>query len=208
MIDTTKIIDISMDLDEKTVVWTADPQPKLIPIARQPKDECNFTWLDFGSHAGTHVDAPFYLFKDKWTSDKIPFDRIVGRCQVLDMTSIPDTITDEDLKKIEIKQKIVLFKTQNSFDEMKSFNPMHIAMSQEAAKYLVSLGVYTVGFDYQTVEREGKNELHKIFMSQDVISIDNLRLAHVDEGEYDFICLPIKVIGIDAGPARALLIKD
>jgi len=187
MIDVNKIIDISMDLDERTVVWTADPQPKLIPIARQPKDECNFTWLDFGSHAGTHIDAPFYLFKDKWTSDQIPFDRMIGRCQVLDMTSVSDTITEEDLKKVEIKQKIVLFKTLN---------------------YLVSIGVYTVGFDYQTIEREGKNELHKIFMSQDVISIDNLRLGHVDKGEYDFICLPIKVIGIDAGPARALLIKD
>ena len=197
-----------MDLNENTVVWTADPQPKLIPIARKPKDGCNFTWLDFGAHAGTHVDAPYYLFSEKWTADQIPFDRLIGRCQVIDMTHVDDLITREDLEKVAINQKIVLFKTKNSFDEMKVYNPMHVAMSEDAAHYLLDSSVYTVGFDYQSFERDGKNVLHEIFMSRDAISIDNLRLANVDKGEYDFICLPIKVTGIDAGPARAILIKD
>lgn len=208
MLDTNKIIDISMDLNEKTVVWTADPQPKLTPILRQPKDQCNFTWLDFGAHAGTHVDAPYYLFKDKWTSDKIPFDRLIGRCQVIDMTKINDMITDLDFKKIKITARIVLIKTKNSYDEMKSYNPTHIAMTPDAAEYLMDQGVYTIGFDYQSFERDGKNELHGLLMAKDIISIDNLRLAEAESGEYNFICLPIKVTGIDAGPARAILIKD
>ena len=208
MIDTNKIIDISMDLNEKTVVWTADPQPKLTPILRQPKDLCNFTWLDFGAHAGTHVDAPYYLFKDKWTSDKIPFDRLIDRCQVIDMTGVNDMITDLDFKKIKITARIVLIKTRNSYDEMTSYNPDHIAMTADAAQYLMNQGVYTIGFDYQSFERDGKNELHGLLMARDVISIDNLRLTQTDSGEYNFICLPIKVTGIDAGPARAILVRD
>lgn len=197
-----------MDLNEKTVVWTADPQPKLTPILRQPKDQCNFTWLDFGAHAGTHVDAPYYLFKEKWTSDKIPLDRLIGRCQVVDMTGVNDMITDLDFKRIKITARIVLIKTKNSYDEMKSYNPNHIAMTADAAQYLMDRGVYTIGFDYQSFERDGKNELHGLLMARDVISIDNLRLANAVSGEYNFICLPIKVTGIDAGPARAILVKD
>jgi arylformamidase len=208
MIDANKIIDISMDLNEKTVVWTADPKPKLIPILRQPKDQCNFTWLDFGAHAGTHVDAPYYLFADKWTSDKIPFDRLIGRCQVIDMTGVNDMITDVDFKNIKITTHIVLIKTKNSYNEMISYNPAHIAMTSSAAQYLMDQGVYTIGFDYQSFERDGKNELHGLLMARDVISIDNLRLAQTEQGEYNFICLPIKVTGIDAGPARAILVTD
>lgn len=196
-----------MDLNEHTVVWTADPQPKLTPILRQPKDSCNFTWLDFGAHAGTHVDAPFYLFKDKWTADQIPFDRLMGECQVIDMTHITDIITAVALQSVKISQPIVLIKTKNSFDAMKSYNAMHIAMSPDAAQYLMDRGVYTIGFDYQSFERDGKNELHGLLMARDVISIDNLRLAEAEGGEYTFMCLPIKVTGIDAGPARAILFK-
>lgn len=207
MIDTKKILDISMDLNEKTVVWTGDPQPKLTPILRQPKDQCNFTWLDFGAHAGTHVDAPFYLFRDKWTSDKIPFDRLIGPCQVIDLTHVADMITDADLKGVQITRPIVLIKTKNSYDQMKTYHADHVAMTPAAATYLMDQGVFTIGYDYQSFERDGKNELHGLLMARDVISIDNLRLAEAESGEYEFVCLPIKVTGIDAGPARAILIR-
>ncbi len=207
MIDVTKIIDVSMDLNEKTVVWIQDPAPKLKPVARMPKDDCNFTWLDFGAHAGTHVDAPFYLFNNKWTTEKIPFDRLIGPCQVLDLTKIKDLITREDLEKLAITSRIILIKTKNSNDPMKKYNPEHVAMTPEAAEYLVEKGITTIGFDYQSFEREGKNVLHKIFMSKDIISIDNLRLKNAEQKEYFFICLPIKLTGIDGAPARAILVE-
>lgn len=203
-----KIIDISMDLNEKTIVWIQDDAPELRPILRMPKDPCNFTWLNFGAHAGTHIDAPFYLYLDKWASDKVPFDRLIGRCQVIDLTNVEDTITVADLKRMVISSKIVLLKTMNSYDEMLRYNPKHVALSADAAEYLVSKGITTIGYDYQSFEREGKNVLHQIFMSNDIICIDNLRLRDAMQGEYTLICLPIKITGIDAAPSRAILISD
>lgn len=208
MIDPKKIIDISMDLNEKTVVWIQDQQPKLKPLARIPEAPCNFTWLDFGAHAGTHVDAPFYLFNDKWTSDKIPMDRLVGPCQVLDLSGIDDMITEDDLKRQDITRKIVLLKTKNSYDPMEKYNPEHVALSPSAAKYLADKGIYTLGYDYQSFEREGKNDIHRIFMERDIVVVDNLRLKHADQKDYFFMCLPIKVTGIDAAPSRAILIEE
>jgi len=206
-IDMSSIIDISMDLNEKTIVWTKDAQPELRPILRIPVDECNFSWLNFGSHAGTHIDAPYYLFNDKWPSDKIPWDRIIGRCQVLDLSHVNDMIDEEDLRKCDIKCKIVLIKTKNSFDPMERYNPKHVAMNAKAARYLISQGITTIGYDYQSFEREGKNELHKIFMEKDIIPIDNLRLKDAAAKEYFLVCLPIKVTGIDAAPSRAVLFE-
>ena len=205
--NTKTILDISMDLNEKTVVWINDPQPELRPICRQPAAPCNFTWLNFSSHAGTHVDAPFYLFRSKWTADKIPFERLIGKCQVLDLTDVSDTITAADLKKRRITRRMVLLKTRNSFDPMKAYNPRHVAMSVDAADYLIAKGVTTIGYDYQSFEREGKNVLHTILLAKSVTVIDNLRLGHVPPGNYTLICLPLKVTGIDAAPARAILVR-
>lgn len=203
-----QIIDISMDLNEKTVVWTEDQQPELKPVARIPDAPVNFTWLNFGSHAGTHIDAPYYLFNDKWTSDQVPFDRLIGPCQVLDLTDVNDMIDICDLEKHEIKQEKILLKTKNSYDEMKAFNPNHVAMTPKAAHYLIAKGVKTLGYDYQTFERGGKIELHRIFMKKDVLLIDNLRLKDTEAKSYELYCLPIKVTGIDAAPARAILIEE
>ncbi|AGL62166.1 putative Arylformamidase [Candidatus Saccharimonas aalborgensis] len=202
-----KLIDISMDLNEQTVVWVEDQQPKLIPVARQPEAPVNFTWLDFGSHAGTHVDAPYYLFTDKWKSDEIPLDILMGECQVVDVTGVSDYIEISDLKKHDITSKRILLKTKNSYDTMKSYNPNHVALSEAAACYLRDLGITLIGFDYQSFERDGANVIHRIYMERDIISLDNLRLADAPAGHYTLVCLPIKVTGIDGAPARAILLE-
>ncbi len=203
-----RVIDISMELNERTVVWPEDEPPKLIPVARQPEAPVNFTWLNFGAHAGTHVDAPYYLFPDKWKSDEIPLGMLMGECQVVDLTDVDDYIEVADLERHNITSKRVLLKTKNSFDPMETYNPNHVALRQDAARRLGSLGVSLVGFDYQSFERDGANDIHQIFMGQDILSLDNLRLADAPEGDYTLLCLPIKVTGIDAAPARAILLDE
>lgn len=202
-----KIVDISMELNEKTIVWIDDDQPKLIPVARKPEAPINFTWLDFGSHAGTHIDAPFYLFNEKWKSDEVPFDVLMGDCQVIDLTDVDDYITVEDLKKHNIKSTRIMLKTKNSYDPMEKYNPNHVALNEDAAKYLKDLGIKLIGYDYQSFERNGEVNIHRIFMEQNIICLDNLRLKDTEEKEYDLICLPVKVTGIDAAPSRAILIE-
>ena len=202
-----RIIDISMELNEKTVVWVDDEQPKLIPVARMPEAPINFTWLDFGSHAGTHIDAPYYLFNEKWKSDEVPFDILMGDCQVIDLCDVDDCIEVSDLKKHSITSERILLKTKNSYDNMEKYNPNHIALSEEGAIYLRDLGIKLIGYDYQSFERNGEVKIHRIFMEKDIIALDNLRLKDTEEKVYNLICLPIKVTGIDAAPSRAILIE-
>jgi arylformamidase len=202
-----KIIDISMELNEKTIVWVDDDQPKLIPVARKPEAPINFTWLDFGSHAGTHIDAPFYLFNEKWKSDEVPFEILMGDCQVIDLCDVDDYIMVEDLKKHNITSQRILLKTKNSYDPMEKYNPKHVALSVKAAQYLRDLGIKLIGYDYQSFERNGEVNIHKIFMEENIICLDNLRLKDTEEKNYDIICLPIKVTGIDAAPSRAILLE-
>lgn len=201
------IIDISMELNEKTIVWVDDEQPKLIPLARKPEAPINFTWLDFGAHAGTHIDAPYYLFNEKWKSDEVPFEVLLGDCQVIDLTDVEDFIEVEDLKRHNITCERILLKTQNSYDKMEKYNPNHVALSKEAAEYLRDLGIKLIGYDYQSFERNGAVDIHRIFMEKNIVALDNLRLKDAEEKLYKIICLPVKVTGIDAAPSRAILIE-
>ncbi len=203
-----KVLDISMDLNEKTIVWVDDPQPQLKALARIPEAPVNFTWLDFGAHAGTHVDAPFYLFNDKWKSDEIPLDILNGDCEVIDVTNVDDIITVDDLKKHSITSKRILLKTKNSYDKMEKYNPLHVALSNEAAKYLRDLDIALIGYDYQSFERNGAVNIHRIFMEKNIVCLDNLRLGETRGKNYKLLCLPLKVIGIDAAPTRAVLIEE
>ena len=200
-------VDISMELNAKTLVWIEDKPPELIPVARQPEAPVNFTWLSFGAHAGTHVDAPYYLYKEKWTADEIPLARLMGPCQVLDLTHVEHVIEIEDLKKLDITHKKIFIKTKNSYDPLVEFHHKHIVLSVPAAEYLVELGMEMVGYDYQTFELGGSNDVHRAFLKESVTLLDNLRLADAKAQEYFLMCLPVKVTGIDAAPARALLFE-
>ena len=138
----------------------------------------------------------------------MPFDTLIGRCQVLDLTFIEDIIKTSDLEKLDIHSKMILLKTKNSQDKMLQYNPKHVSLGVDAAKYLVSKKITTIGYDYQSFEREGKSIIHRIFMTKDIICIDNLRLKSVKSGDYTLVCLPLKVTGIDAAPSRVILIRD
>ena len=198
----------TLEQNEKTVVWVDDEPPKLIPLARKPEAPINFTWLDFGAHAGTHIDAPYYLFNEKWKSDEVPFEVLIGDCQVVDLTDVDDLIEIEDLKKHNITCERILLKTQNSYDNMEKYNPNHVALSKKSAEYLRDLGIKLIGYDYQSFERNGAVDIHRIFMEKNIVALDNLRLKETKEKLYKIICLPVKVTGIDAAPSRAILIEE
>lgn len=207
MLKNKTYIDISLPLNDKTVVWVEDKPPELQAVCRRPEGPCNFTWLNFGAHAGTHIDAPFYLYNKQWTCDQVPLERLCGPCQVIDLTHVEDTIEVADLESIEITEEIILIKTKNSYDPMEVFNHNLIALSVPAAEYLKAQGVKTVGYDYLTFERNGANAVHDVFLKDNITLIDNLRLKDAEGKRYELLCLPIRITGIDAAPARALLVE-
>ena len=127
---------------------------------------------------------------------------------MLDLADVDDMITSEHLKMRQIDKQIVLLKTRNSFDPMQSYNPSHVAMTAEAAEYIVAQGVTTLGYDYQSFERAGENIVHDVFLSRSITLVDNLRLKDTEARAYFFICLPLKVTGIDGAPARAILVDE
>lgn len=174
------------------------------------KDGVRESMIVIGSHTGTHIDAPAHFLQNGLSLEEINPLACVGPATVVDMTHIKGCITADDLTSLVIEaRKIVLFKTANSQRPVDApFDHNFVYLDEGAARHLVACHVQAVGIDYLGVERAQKqHETHTVLLEQNIPIIEGLRLVHVTAGEYFLWCLPLNIPGIDAAPARAVLIQ-
>ena len=202
-----KIYDVTAPIFEGMPVYKNKPekQPKLTTVTNGYVSE---TRLALDVHTGTHIDAPLHMVTNGDTFETIPIEKLVGSCKVLDLTHVEDRITKADLDKLDIQaDDFLLFKTKNSFDE--EFNFEFIFLAEDGAKYVSELGVRGVGTDALGIERSQEGHpTHKTLFANNIIIIEGLRLKDVDEGSYLMVAAPLKLAGIDASPARILLLEN
>ncbi len=205
-----KIFDISWPISTATTGYKDRNIVTFEETRTFAKDGMRDSIIHLSSHTGTHVDAPAHFLKDGLTIDQVQLDRLIGQAVVLDFMDVVDGITRDDLidKNIQ-KGDIVLLKTVNSLiPATGKFTPHFIYLEASGAQYLAEIGVKAVGIDYLGIERSQPDHLtHTTLMDADVVIIEGLRLIHVEAGEYTFVCLPLNIIGLEAAPARAILIE-
>ncbi len=103
---------------------------------------------------------------------------------------------------------IVLFKTKNSLLECDAlFNPVFIFLAPDAAQLLVEKQVKAVGIDYLGIERgQPDHATHVTLLAKNIPIIEGLRLKDIKAGSYFLCCLPLAIQGLEAAPARAVLL--
>lgn len=210
-----KIHDVSLTLTSHMVTWPSDPK---IILERVEKIEdgamANVSRLDMGVHTGTHIDAPIHFVPGGMAIDAIPLDVLIGSACVIEIPDSVATITKAVLEKIEvpIQCKRILFKTPNSQIWARGDQNFHkdfVALSEDAADFLVSRGVQLVGIDYLSIAPYNQpRPTHEAFLKAKVIVIEGLDFSKVGPGVYQLFCLPIKLGGSDGAPARVVLIED
>lgn len=203
-----EVFDISMEISEDMVVYEGDSRVRLMRVKDISVDGVALSEITLGLHSGTHVDAPAHYLEDGKSVDQIP--PIVGKAIVFDLSHIEDRITSLDLMRLEIKEgDIVLFKTQNSMLEGGDFSQEFVHLGDDGADFLVDRKVKAVGIDYLSVEAFGSKEhyVHKKLLSNNIAIIEGLVLGKIQPGSYTLFCLPLKVKGGEAAPARCILLK-
>lgn len=198
-----KIIDISWPVKEGIIEYGGR-------TILEFSDHGNESIVTLVNHTGTHVDGPRYFFKDAKTIDQFDLNKLIGECQVLDLTSIQEKITQKDLEKFDIKEnQIILFKTKNSsLSNTGKWQNDFIYLDESGAEYLVNKKVKSIGTDYVALESRVGFPSHKILLKNEILIIEGLRLKDVEPKQYQLFCLPVKLIGLDAAFARAILIED
>lgn len=203
-------IDISVRLRSGMVHWPDNPPVRIERMLdMEHGDVANVSKIEMGSHTGTHMDAPLHFIREGEGLDEMPLTAAIGSARVIEIHD-PEAIKPDELDPHGIRRgERVLFKTQNSARgwPMAAFIEDFVYVSQEAARYLAAREIQTVGIDYLSVggfHRDGV-ETHQALLEAGIWVIEGLDLSRVEPGEYELVCLPIKVERSDGAPARAIL---
>jgi len=186
-----KIIDISRPLAEGMAVWPGDPPFERTAVSRLADgDVSEVSRVSMGTHCGTHVDAPAHVLAGGGTVDALPLERLIGAAVVLEAAAVPEA---------SIRQgDIVLIKAP----------PGGAPLDETAAGGLLAAGVRAVGTDAASIEGDAAElAVHRLLLGAGVPILEALRLDHVACGRYLLVCLPLKLTGAEAAPARAVLLR-
>lgn len=206
------LIDVSVRLHTDMPVW---PGSAGIRVSRTMRiadgDAANVTRLDMDVHCGTHLEAPLHFLADGIPLEQMPLDTFLGSAEVVDVGAA-DSVTPTDLEAAEIPDgtERLLLKTRNSTlwtSSEPAFQRDYVAITTDAAAWLVDRGIRLVGIDYLSIQRyEDGPETHRILMRGGVAILEGLDLARVTPGSFTLVCFPLKVAHAEAAPVRAVLI--
>jgi arylformamidase len=203
-------IDLSVPLHSGMAHWPGDPEPSFERISEIAQGAAaNVTMCRMTAHTGTHMDAPCHFLDGKDGIDRFPLSLAVGPARVIAVPRAP-VVGRAQLETKDIKPgERLLFKTRNSDRrwDNQDFETGFVALDASGARLLVERGVSLVGVDYLSVglfQGDGV-ETHQLLLGNGIWILEGLNLAAVPEGEYELVCLPLRIAGCDGSPARAIL---
>lgn len=207
-----QIIDISLPIYPGMVTWPRDAGVTIEPVRQIAEGaNANTSSISFGSHAGTHVDAPRHFIEGAGAIDEVPLDVFYGPARVVEVTPSGTAITAADFEGVGLAgAERVLVKTGNSGLWGKdAFDESFAGIDEEGARWLVEHGVRLVALDYLSIAPYGNSRpTHLELLGNGCIIVEGVDLRGVAPGEYTLCCFPLRIRGGDGAPARAVLIRE
>ncbi len=204
-----KIIDISRNLSPETAVWPGDTQFNLrATMSLEQGDFVNLTTLTISAHTGTHVDAPYHFAADGRKMDGVDLRPYWGLAQVVTVSEpggplLPSHFSAYDLARAPR----LLVRTPAASFPVTQFPTSFPHPSPELAAHLGSLGVLLYGTDAPSMDNVNSKTLpgHKAMLKNNISILEGLDLSSAPDGLYELCALPLKIIGGDGSPVRAVL---
>ena len=203
-----EIYDISQTIREGMAVWPGDQKFRVRWTMRlESGDSSNVSAITMSAHTGTHLDAPYHF--DTTGSDiaAVALSRYVGPARVVALET-DGAITGEALEGLDLKNITrVLLRTRASHLPEGRFDRSYAHLTEDAAEFLGKRGLLLVGTDAPSVDAFDSKGMtsHKALLKSGIAILEGVRLAHVPPGDYELICLPLKLFGLDGSPVRAVL---
>ncbi len=156
-------------------------------------------------HTATHCDAPFHYNPAGCTADRIPLEVFIGRAAVVDVSGSLDD-WQKPLKTFDTVPARVLFRT-GGWPDTSCFPESIPVMTGVVVDWLAERGVQLIGVDLPSVDNlDSKTlEIHHALGRAGITIVEGLWLEDVPDGEYELVAAPLKMMGTDGAPLRALL---
>lgn len=201
------IYDITPPVSERLRVWPGDTPPaREVLCDLERGDNLTLSTLHATVHLGAHADAPSHYGKGAPTISERSLDYYLGPCQVVRVAVEPNTRITPAMLSSEIRAERLLLAT-GSYPDPHRFNEDFAALAPELVRFLHERGVRLVGIDTPSVDLFSSKDLpsHHACLECDLAILEGLVLEGVPEGLYELIALPLRLVGFDASPVRAIL---
>jgi arylformamidase len=169
-------------------------------------DNLTLSTLRATVHLGAHADAPSHYGRDAASIEGRPLDFYLGPCRVLHVAAKRGTRIPPSMIPESASAERLLIAT-GTFPDPERFNEDFAALDPATVDLLAARGTRLVGIDTPSVDLYSAKELvaHGRFLAHDMAILEGLVLNHVPDGAYELIALPLKLVGFDASPVRAVL---
>lgn len=202
------LIDITPPIEPGvTKVWPGDNPPTREVLCRISEGATvDLSTLRATVHLGAHADAPCHYGAGQPGIDQQPIDLYWGRCEVMRVRGRRGhRISIDDLPRTPTEPRVLL--ATGTFDGFEVFNEDFSGLEPSLVDHLHEHGVRLVGLDTPSVDLldDKKIMAHHRFLAHGMSIIEGLALAEVPEGRYELVALPLRLVGFDGSPVRAVL---
>lgn len=174
------------------------------------------------SHSGTHMDAPLHFLQDGNTIDRLDLTDCVGDAVLVDCSQAqPNQVLEPaelagQAKLIALHRRVLIRTDWDKHAENETWYRENMPrLSPALAHWLVAHGVRLIGLETPSVASlrpEHKAELaevHQILLRAGMVIVESLSgLRHVRGTVVHFVALPLKIVGRDGSPVRAIAIEE
>jgi arylformamidase len=203
-----KIWDISPPIDTGSPVFPGDTSFQLNWSA-QISDNCpvNVSAITLSPHVGSHADAPLHYDPEGAAIGQVDLHTFIGPCRVIHAIHAGPLITLQHLAhQLQNIPERILVRTYESLP-LQTFDTQLTAFAPATLMALADLGVKLIGIDSASIDPADSKTLesHQVIRLRNMRVLENLQLDNIQEGDYELIALPLKLMTADASPVRAIL---
>jgi arylformamidase len=201
------IYDISPPISESLAVWPGDTPPtREIRTQISAGDHSTSSTLRTTVHLGAHADAPSHISLEGPSIDRCALDPFLGECQVITVAAPSRARITAEMLEDSVRAPRILLAT-GTYPDPTHFNEDFAGLSPELIDYLADNRVRLVGIDTPSVDPYESEELpaHHAALQHNMAALEGLVLEHVPAGIYELVALPLRLVGFDGSPVRAVL---
>jgi arylformamidase len=202
-----RIYDISLALHTRLAGWPGDaPYEWRWNWQKSAGATVNVGQVSLSVHTGTHTDAPFHFSDSGLTVEALDLNPYLGPACVCDVSG-RDVIRVADLQAIDVARTPRVLMRTGAWVDHDRFPERIPVLDADVPGWLADRGAVLIGLDVPSVDALDSKNLpnHHALGSRGIAILESLDLAGVPEGVYELIALPLKLVGADGSPVRAIL---
>ncbi|WP_020501715.1 cyclase family protein [Sciscionella marina] len=204
------IIDLTMPIAAGMAAYPGEPGAAFTPFRTVDNDGVAMAHVQLFSQLGTHIDAPAHFLAGARTADRIELDRCVGPAHLIPLGpmapgSVIGTETLREHAAVLAHAERLVFRTGWSARTGADYYRDWPVFTEEAIAYLASFGPRLIGLDTPSPGDEQTNPaLHRRLFTQETALVECLVNVEALPEQFELICLPLPLVGLDGAPVRAI----